>query len=67
MLPLTKLELFFNVSQPCPPEIVNCDKLREEYNSELQQAQQPTGGCSPCKLRSIRNKYINLITSQNNG
>lgn len=67
MLPLTKVEVFFNNSQPCPPEIIDCEKLRIDYAQEVAGAQNPNGGCSPCKMRGIRNKYINIITSQKNG
>jgi len=63
MLPLTIVENFFDNSKPCPPDVKDCDKLRIEYENEVNSAKSTPGGCSPCKLRGIRNRYIAKITN----
>jgi len=63
MLPLTLVESFFDGTKPCPPEIKDCEVLRAEYAKEIDAAQNTRGGCPPCKLRGIRNKFILRITN----
>jgi hypothetical protein len=61
MLELTKIERFFNIDQPCPADIPNCEQLREEFLNKLEELRKQ-GGCSPCKARGIRNHYLQIIT-----
>lgn len=51
---------FFNLDLPCPPSILNCQKLREQYMKEKEDLM-IRGGCGGCLERSLRNKYITLI------
>jgi hypothetical protein len=53
---------FFDFDNPCPPEIINCAKLREDYKSELDKLRR-SEGCTSCMERSLRNKYIMYIMS----
>ena len=61
MLELTKIERFFNIDQPCPADIPNCEQLREEFLNKLEELRKQSG-CSPCKARGIRNHYLHIIT-----
>ena len=61
MLELTKIERFFNIDQPCPADIPNCEQLREEFLNKMEEFKKQ-GGCSPCKARGIRNHYLQIIT-----
>jgi len=53
---------FFDFDQPCPPEIPNCIKLREDFKTELSDVQK-TQNCTSCMERNLRNKYIMFILS----
>lgn len=56
---------FFNLDQPCPEEIPDCQKLRDDYNMELKKYKDQ-GMCSGCIERSLRNKYITFILATTN-
>lgn len=51
---------FFNFEQPCPPEIPDCERLRNEYNTELNKYKEQ-GLCTGCIERSLRSKYVTFI------
>lgn len=53
---------FFEDDKPCPPEIKDCQKLREEYKKDLSHINPKS--CKPCVLNSLKNKYLNIITSR---
>ena len=53
---------FFNFDEPCPAEIPNCERIRQEYQKELDRYKEQ-GVCSSCIERSLRNKYITIILS----
>ena len=53
---------FFDLAQPCPDNIINCESVREQYKNELEQLRS-RGGCGGCMERSLRNKYIVLVNS----
>lgn len=52
---------FFELDQPCPPEIINCELMREEFKKERERII-AAGGCGGCMERALRNKYITLIS-----
>lgn len=56
------IEEFFDDSKPCPSEIVDCEKLRQDYKQELSLINPKA--CQPCVLNSLKNKYINIISSR---
>jgi hypothetical protein len=62
MLNLERIENFFNGDKPCPEDIPNCAQLRQEYIDTFERIK-TQGGCSPCKIRGIRNHYIQIITN----
>lgn len=53
---------FFYDDKPCPPEIKDCLKLREEFKKELSLINPKS--CKPCVLNSLQNKYLNIISSR---
>lgn len=53
---------FFEFDLPCPVEIPNCTRLREQYVEEFNTLKK-SGGCSSCLERNLRNKYIMFIMS----
>ena len=55
-------QLFFDFSVPCPSNIPNCEKLREDYKSEYEDLKK-SPGCTSCMERNLRNKYIMFILS----
>jgi len=57
---LNLIDVFFNVNAPCPPEIKDCETLRAEYKLKLEQLG-GTAGCSSCKLRNLKNFFIQII------
>lgn len=56
---------FFDLSQPCPPEIKDCENLRELYKAELESLKSQ-GICSSCVERGLRNKYIAAVLTNYN-
>jgi hypothetical protein len=52
---------FFDDSKPCPSEIPNCERLREEYKKELSLLNPKA--CKPCMINGIKSKYINIIAN----
>lgn len=52
---------FFELDQPCPGDILNCELLREEYRKERDKLI-ASGGCGGCMERALRNKYITLVS-----
>lgn len=56
---------FFNFELPCPGEIPECEKMRNEYSAELNKYKEQ-GLCSGCIERSLRNKYITFILATTN-
>jgi hypothetical protein len=56
---------FFNFEQECPPEIPDCIRLREEYNTELNRYKEQ-GMCGGCIERNLRQKYITFILATTN-
>jgi hypothetical protein len=53
---------FFDFTQLCPKEIPNCEKLRIDYNNEIEELKK-SASCSGCVERNIRNKYLIFISS----
>jgi hypothetical protein len=53
----------FEDDKPCPSEIEDCDKLREQYKKDISAVNPKT--CKPCVINSIKNKYLNIIASKN--
>ena len=51
---------FFDKEQTCPEEIIDCEKLKNEYFSKLDTLK-VRGGCSPCIERGLRNQFIEKI------
>lgn len=48
---------FFNAALPCPVEIPECDRLRAEFFSDLDDLKR-RGGCTKCGENNLKNKYI---------
>ena len=53
---------FFDDTKPCPPEYPDCEKLRQDYREELSRIN--PRACKPCVLNSLKNKYINIISTK---
>jgi len=51
---------FFEVNLPCPDIIPDCDNLRLQYVTEVNELKK-RGMCSGCVERNVRNKYIIII------
>lgn len=54
---------FFDDSKPCPPEIKDCEKLRQEFKTEISKIN--PRACSACIINGIKSKYINIIQNSN--
>lgn len=52
--------LFFDANSPCPPEILDCKNLRQEYLQTLDSLKRQ-GGCSSCAERNLKNNFVNRI------
>lgn len=48
---------FFNANLSCPPEIPECDRLRAEFFTDLDDLKRK-GGCTKCGENNLKNKYI---------
>jgi hypothetical protein len=53
---------FFNLEKPCPSSIINCEKVREQYKNEKEDLIR-RGGCGGCLERSLKSRYMALITA----
>lgn len=51
---------FFDMDQPCPSEIPDCERLRNDYNTELNKYKEQ-GICTGCIERNLRGKYLTFI------
>lgn len=51
---------FFNFDKPCPEQIQNCEKHREEYIRKVKFVDK-LGVCTPCEVTNIKNYYIALF------
>jgi hypothetical protein len=51
---------FFELSQPCPNEIQDCEKHRLSYVNEIDILKK-AGRCTACVERTVRNRYINIL------
>lgn len=49
--------LFFDVTQPCPPEIKNCVALREEYKKEVNKLES-FKLCTSCNIAFLKSNII---------
>jgi hypothetical protein len=59
---MDKILAFFEFDKPCPPEIVNCENVRQQYHTEAEDLKTKPG-CWGCKEKSLKNKYINLLST----
>lgn len=50
---------FFDFNTPCPKEIKNCSKLRQNFTTELTYL--TAGMCTNCDYRRLKNLYIAII------
>jgi len=50
---------FFDFSIPCSIKIPNCQQLRDDYQREIDKAQQ--ANCKSCALSQIKVKYMELV------
>jgi len=57
---MEKILIFFEVNQPCPSEIPDCDNLRLQYVTELNDLKR-RGGCGTCAERQLRQNYITRL------
>ena len=55
---------FFDLEKECPPEMVDCERIRNEYNEDIKKLEN-MGVCTSCLKRSLRNKYITYILATN--
>ena len=53
---------FFDTDSPCPADIRNCDKLKEQYMQELAKSRDMS--CKQCVNLQLRDKYLKLILSE---
>jgi hypothetical protein len=53
---------FFDANSPCPENIGNCEKLREQYVEELNKSRDMS--CKQCIDLQLRDKYLKLILSK---
>lgn len=53
------IEAFFDLDKSCPSEILECDKIRERYKSELDKLTQE--GCSQCKKNGVKAKFMEEV------
>lgn len=51
---------FFEKSEKCPEEIINCEDIRKDYFQSLDEFMSKHG-CGPCAQRHIRNKFLEKI------
>ena len=56
---------FFDFSQPCPEEVKDCESLREQYKTEMENLKSQ-GICGGCAERGLRNKYIAVVLTNYN-
>jgi len=56
---------FFNLEQPCPDKIPDCQRIRDEYTNELNKYKEQ-GICTGCIERSLRTKYATIILATAN-
>jgi len=56
---ITEVLAFFDEKKPCPPDIENCNKLREEYFVEVANARD--AGCAECQIMAVRDKYVKIL------
>lgn len=49
---------FFNLEEPCPGSIQDCQQLREKYKDELAKLQ---GKCSGCELLQIKATFMTEV------
>jgi hypothetical protein len=50
---------FFDLNQPCPDKIPNCQQLREQYQGELRVKRNT--GCKSCDETKVRVKYMEIV------
>jgi Zn-finger protein len=50
---------FFELDQPCPPEIPLCSQLRTRFIEEMNNAK--LKHCKNCEMTSIRSKYTTVV------
>lgn len=51
---------FFNKDESCPDEIIDCENLKTEFFSSLDDLKSKHG-CSPCVERHLINKFLEKI------
>jgi len=54
------LEIFFDLSSPCPEEIKNCSSLRNEYLEKLNFLQK-MNSCKSCNVSELKAYFIDRI------
>jgi len=50
------IEQFFDLSKPCPSQIVECEQIRGKYKAEVDAL--TAEGCSQCKKNGVKAKYL---------
>jgi len=50
---------FFALEQPCPNKIPNCQQLREQYLTEIEEAR--VAKCQHCDETRIKVKYMEIV------
>jgi len=53
------IDEFFDLDQPCPEKIPNCQQLREQYQGELKKLQETN--CKSCDITKIKVKYMESV------
>lgn len=59
-IPYKVITSFFDLQQPCPSQIHNCNEMRQIYKNKINQHISHFKGCSECNLHFIKS----LILSQ---
>lgn len=53
------IEEFFDLKQPCPSKIPNCQQLRDQYQKDIQTARDAK--CIPCAETRIKVAYMEIV------
>jgi len=53
------IEQFFDLSKPCPSQIIECDQIRAKYKAEVDAL--TAEGCSQCKKNGVKAKYLDNV------
>lgn len=50
------IDQFFDLSKPCPTQIIECEQIRDKYKQEIDAL--TAQGCTQCKKNGVKAKYL---------